>query len=152
MADDNKAILTELKALGDDLRARLDSLDGRVQALEGGSPAPASPATSPIDEQPGEPGHVITVTVSPLGDVSRVRVVEDALIEIDGVRSATLLELHGDAARLDVTTDKDVRLISGLRRTLRVAFDVSESDNSSVTIALAQPRAESGGGVAAQSS
>lgn len=150
MADDNKAVLTELKALGDDLRARLDSLDSRVQALEG-STAPAGSGSSPIDEQPSEPGHLVTVTVSPLGDVSRVRVVEDALTAIDGVRSATLWELHGDLARLEVATDKDVRLISGLRKTLHVAFDVSESASSSVTIALAQPGAESGGGVAAQS-
>lgn len=147
MADDNQ-VLTELKALGDDLRARLDSLDSRVQALEGGGGTSSAPS-SPIDEEGIEPGHLVTVTVSPLGDVSRVRAVEDALTAVEGVRSATLRELQGDAARIDVATDRDVRLISGLRKTLPVAFDVSDSDSSSVTIALAQPGAGSAGGVAA---
>src|SRR5262245_64295799 len=126
MADDKQTILAALTALGDDLRGRLDSLDGRVETLENGSSPHPSP--SPIDEQGIEPGHLVTVTISPLGDVSRVRVVEDALTAVDGVRSATLRELQGDAARIDVSTDRDARLISGLRKTLRVAFDVSESN------------------------
>jgi hypothetical protein len=157
----NQLILDELKALGDDLRGRIEGLDRRLQALEGTADASASPALQELGstpfqelgaEQDGHPveARTVAVTISPLYDVSRVRVVETALAEIDGVESVLLLELHGDAAHLEVKVRGDVALIGGLRKALQVAFDVSQSDASSFTIALAQPRAGREGGVAAQ--
>lgn len=148
----NQVILDELKALGDDLRARIDGLDRRLQALEGSTAKTVSPTPfqeAAVEEQPHET-RTVAVKVTPLHDVSRVRAVETALAEIEGVESVLLLELHGDAAHLEVKARDDVALIGGLRKTLQVAFDVSESDASSFTIALAQPRAGREGGVAAQ--
>ena len=151
----NQLILDELKALGDDLRARLDGLDRRIEALEGGASAASLPASVPelsfaVAEEQGE-SRTVAVKVSPLHDVSRVRVVEKALAEIEGVDSVSLLELYGDAAHLEVKVHGDVPLIGGLRKTLQVAFDVSESHGSSFTIALAQPRVGREDGVAVHS-
>jgi hypothetical protein len=159
----NQLILDELKALGNDLRGRIEGLDKRLEALEGAAdPSPSPPVLQELGatpfqelgtaEQDGHPvdARTVAVTISPLYDVSRVRVVETALAEIEGVESVLLLELHGDTAHLEVKVRGDVALIGGLRKTLQVAFDVSQSDASSFTIALAQPRAGREGGVAAQ--
>lgn len=151
---DNTEISKQLNELRDELLTRLDSLDRRLEALEGGvAQPPAELATangnghSEVD--PTAPLRTVAVTIAPLHDVSRVRVVEDAFGEIDGVESTSLHTLRGDAAHLEVKAHEGVPLIAGLRRTLQLAFDVSESDDSSFTIALAQPRAEREGGVAA---
>lgn len=152
MAEDNE-ILKQLNSLGDELRARLDGLDRRLGALEqsAGQPAPveAAPANGHTEVDPSVPLRTFSVTIAPLHDVSRVRVVEDAFGAIEGVESASLNTLRGDAAHLEVQAREGVALIAGLRRTLQLAFDVSESDDTSFTIALAQPRAEREGGVAA---
>jgi hypothetical protein len=145
----------QLNELRDELLTRLDNLDRRLAALEqgGGTQPVAELATangnghSEVDSS--APLRTVAVTIAPLHDVSRVRVVEDAFAEIDGVESTSLNTLRGDAAHLDVKAHDGVPLIAGLRRTLQLAFDVSESDDSSFTIALAQPRAEREGGVAA---
>lgn len=153
MLEENE-ILTQLKALGDELRSRLDGLDRRLQALEE-SAVPAPPLDvvasngSSIESDPSAPLRTVGVTITPLHDVSRVRVVEAAFDAIDGVESASLQTLSGDAAHLEVRAREDVPLISGLRQTLKLAFDVSESEGSSFTIALAHPVAEREGGVAA---
>lgn len=150
---DNTEISKQLNELREELLTRLDSLDRRLEALEGGVAPVAQPAPSngnghsEIDTS--APLRTVAVTIAPLHDVSRVRVVEDAFGEIDGVESTSLNTLRGDAAHLEVKAHEGVPLIAGLRRTLRLAFDVSESDDSSFTIALAQPRAEREGGVAA---
>ncbi len=89
------------------------------------------------------------MVVRPLRDLSLARVVESALADTDGVHSATLRELRGDSATIDVEADAGISLISSLRRKLPVAFDVTDSDEKSVTIALAQPVAGREGGVAA---
>jgi hypothetical protein len=150
----------ELKNLGDELRARLDEIDRRLRALEGDRPSAISTEIPSALEralghesapQPREDLRTVTVTITPLHDVSKVRVVEAALASIDGVEAASLRELHGDAAQIDVKVLGDIPLISGLRRTLPVAFDVSASDHSSFTIALAQPGVAREGGVAAPS-
>lgn len=91
----------------------------------------------------------VQVVVKPLRDLSLARVVESALTETEGVDRATLRELRGDSATIDVQADEGISLISSLRRKLPVAFDVTDSDESSVTIALAQPVAGREGGVAA---
>lgn len=150
---DNTEISNQLTELRDELLTRLDRLDRRLEALEGGVAQPVAELApngnghSEID--PGAPLRTVSVTIAPLHDVSRVRVVEDAFGEIDGVESTSLHTLRGDAAHLEVKAHDGVPLIAGLRRTLQLAFDVSESDDSSFTIALAQPRAEREGGVAA---
>lgn len=91
----------------------------------------------------------VQVIVSPLRDLSLARVVEAALEETEGVDSAALRELRGDSATIDVQADEGISLVSSLRRKLPVAFDVTDSDERSVTIALAQPVAGREGGVAA---
>jgi len=151
---DNTDISKQLNELRDELLSRLDGLDRRLAALEQGGAAqplaelvPNGNGHSEIDAT--APLRTVAVTIAPLHDVSRVRVVEDAFGEIDGVESTSLHTLRGDAAHLEVKAHEGVPLIAGLRRTLQLAFDVSESDDSSFTIALAQPRAEREGGVAA---
>jgi hypothetical protein len=162
MSEDKAEILSQIAALAAELRTRLDGVDerlGRIEAeLSSGAssdPTPltqvnghlaSAPAPAPV---PSAPVHAIEVTISPLHDVSRVRVVEAAFDDIEGVESASLQTLSGNTAHLQVRAREDVALISGLRRTLQLAFDVTESDSSSFTIALAQPRAEREGGVAA---
>lgn len=151
---DNTEISKQLNELRDELLTRLDNIDRRLDALEGGVARPpaelaAANGNGHSEVDPGAPLRTVSVTIAPLHDVSRVRVVEDAFGEIDGVESTSLNTLRGDAAHLEVKAHEGVPLIAGLRRTLRLAFDVSESDDSSFTIALAQPRAEREGGVAA---
>jgi hypothetical protein len=160
MFEENE-ILTQIKQLGADLNSRLDEMDARLSRIERGlavpqeparlaPPTPLAPAAGHLDRDPAAPLRTFGVTVRPLHEVSRVRVVENAFEAIEGVESAALQTLSGDAARLDVTVRGDVGLIAGLRRTLGLAFDVSDSDDSSFTIALAQPGAEREGGVAAR--
>lgn len=162
MLEENE-ILTQIKALGDDLRSRLDDMDRRLRKIEEEVSAPPAPAQlsahahlaaatddAPTEHDPTTPVRTVDVTISPLHDVSKVRVVEAALDAIDGVESASLQTLSGDGAHLEVRAHEDVALISGLRRTLRLAFDVSESDATSFTIALAEPGSEREGGVAAR--
>jgi hypothetical protein len=168
MFEDKEEILSQIAALAAELRTRLDGMDARLSRIEAElssssvpSPAPtplapvsnghlaAAPAP-PAPSAPSAPVHTVEVTINPLHDVSRVRVVEAAFDDIEGVESASLQTLSGNTAHLQVRAREDVPLISGLRRTLQLAFDVSESDGSSFTIALPQPGAEREGGVAAR--
>jgi len=154
---DNTEISKQLSELRDELLTRLDGLDRRLAALEQGNTvqpplveaAPTNGINGHSEVDTSAPLRTVSVTIAPLHDVSRVRVVEDALGEIDGVESTSLNTLRGDEAHLEVKAHEGVPLITGLRRTLPLAFDISESDDSSFTIALAQPRAEREGGVAA---
>jgi hypothetical protein len=152
---DESSILQQIQALRDELRLRLDGIDRRLEALEGSAPQ-AAPAPVPVpnghvaEADPAAPLRTVGVTIQPLHDLSRVRVVEAAFDAIDGVESTSLLTLSGDSAQLEVKAREGVSLIGGLRRTLQLAFDVSESDASSFTMVLAQPGVEPGGGVAAQ--
>jgi hypothetical protein len=160
MFEENE-ILTQIKLLGDDLRSRLDDMDRRLRRIEADLAAPPEPAqlsahthlaatNSRADFDPSAPLRTVAVTIRPLHDVSRVRVVEAAFDAIEGVESTSLQTLSGDAAHLEVKVREDVGLIAGLRRTLQLAFDISESNDSSLTIALAHPGAEREGGVAAR--
>lgn len=152
---DMTEISKQLNELRDELLTRLDGLDRRLEALEQGAVAQPVAGLAPTngnghtEVDTSAPLRTVSVTIAPLHDVSRVRVVEDAFGEIDGVESTSLHTLRGDEAHLEVKAHEGVPLIAGLRRTLQVAFDISESDDSSFTIALAQPRAEREGGVAA---
>lgn len=152
---DMSEISKQLGELRDELLTRFEKLERRLEALEGGVGQPvaelaAANGNGHTEIDSSAPLHTVAVTIAPLHDVSRVRVVEDAFGEIEGVESTSLQTLRGDAAHLEVKAHEGVPLIAGLRRTLRLAFDVSESDDSSFTIALAQPRVEREGGVAAQ--
>jgi hypothetical protein len=148
---DERLILQQLQDLGEELRSRLDGIDRRLEAMEGtAAPAPEIAATNGhVEFEPSAPLRTVDVTISPLHDVSRVRVVEAAFDAIDGVESTALQTLSGDSAHLQVRAREGVSLIGGLRRTLLVAFDVSESDATSFTMELAHPGAERQGGVAA---
>jgi hypothetical protein len=160
MSEDKQEILSQIAALAAELRTRLDGMDqrlGRIEAELSSSPSaeptPLAPvsggylaAAPPAPPAPSAPVQTVDVTITPLHDVSRIRVVEAAFDDIEGVESASLQTLSGNTAHLQVRAREDVPLISGLRRTLQLAFDVSESDSSSFTIALAERE----GGVAAR--
>jgi hypothetical protein len=134
--------LTEIGALRQEIGARLDDLDQRLRRVEAEpttAAQPAAPAPTYQDEPvPALPTSTVQVTIRPLNDVSRVRVVEEALTAIDGVESVSLQTLSGDTAELQAEVQENVSLVGGLRRTLPLAFDVSESSDSSFTIALAE--------------
>jgi hypothetical protein len=140
-------ILTEIGALRREIGARLDDLDARLRRVEAEpAAAAAQPAAAAKDYEaepvPSVPTSTVEVTIRPLNDVSRVRVVEEALTAIDGVESVSLQTLSGDTAELEAEVQENVSLIGGLRRTLPLAFDVSESSDSSFTIALAEAAAD----------
>jgi hypothetical protein len=139
--------------------SRLEEMDLRLRRVESQYGAPAIAAlngtsTPAAPDQQAEyvqqappvtpvPTTTIQVTINPLHDVSRVRVVEAALAAIEGVMAVSLQTLSGDTAELEVDVQENVSLIGGLRRTLPLAFDVSQSDDpSAFTIALAQPVAD----------
>jgi hypothetical protein len=103
---------------------------------QGAEYARQAPPAAPV------PTTTVEVTINPLHDVSRVRVVEAALTAIEGVEVVSLQTLSGDTAELRVDVQENVSLIGGLRRTLPLAFDVSQSEGSAFTIALAQPVAD----------
>jgi tetrahydromethanopterin S-methyltransferase subunit G len=131
--------------------SRLEEIDRRLQSVEsrlapqplngsflqdGGYAEPqvqAAPPAAPV------PTRQVTITISPLYDVAHVSVVEAALRAIVGVESVTLQSLKGDGAEIVIDIQEGVSLIAGLRRTLPVAFDVSDADNSSFTLGLVQP-------------
>jgi hypothetical protein len=132
--------------------SRLEEIDLRLRRIESqflppvvvSAPIEATPAIPDrqVEYAPPVPTTTVKMTVNPLGDVSRVRVVEGALLAIVGVEAVSLLTLSGDTAELQVGVQEDVSLIGGLRRTLPLAFDVSQSDSSTFAIKLAEPLAE----------
>ena len=160
--DRSKDILKEIKSLRKEMSSRLDALESRMGSVSRTAPPSFSPPASPslpatgnnkVEEvrsfqQPTD--RDVSVVIHPLQDLSMARVVEQALIDTEGVEKATLRELRGDSAVIDTRVDDGVSLISSLRRKLPVAFDVTDSDKGSFTIALAQPLADRSGGVAGQ--
>jgi hypothetical protein len=128
--------------------SRLEEMDERLRRLESGVPTAAinvnaiPAAARPVEATPPIPTTNVQVTISPMYDVSRVRVVEASLAAIDGVEAVSLQTLSGETAELQIEVQENVSLIGGLRRTLPLAFDVSASEDSSFTIALAQPGSE----------
>lgn len=167
-----------MAAFREEVLARLDRIEARLDRIELSGPPPGPPAPpagpadrvppflsditgeEPLGEQPpaGLPGPLdalpdgeIRVIVSPLNDLSFARAVESSLAASEGVEQAILRELRGDSATIDVRAGEDFSVLSSLRRQLPVAFDVTSSDERSVTIALAQPQAGSGDGVAVHS-
>lgn len=138
--------------------ARLEEMDERLRRVESQYQQPTPGVLPPVGKgisalaarqeyvpaapAPKVPTSTVVVTINPLFDVSRVRVVEGSLIAIDGVEAVTLQTLSGNSAELQVEIQENVSLIGGLRRTLPLAFDVSESEDSSFTIALAESVAE----------
>ncbi len=164
-----------MAAFREEVLARLDRIEARLDErapLPDDSRSPARPLhpdprgpgipdarpDSPLGEPPAAglagipdslPDGEIRVIVSPLRDLSLARAVESSLARSEGVEQATLRELRGDSATIDVRAGDGFSVLGSLRRHLPVAFDVTGSDERSVTIALAQPQAGSEGGVAA---
>ena len=150
------------------MSARLDAIEARLGPDRRPSTPPAfSPAVVPslpvenndtltsLQAQASYQGQAsgdrdVSVIIQPLNDLSLARVVEQALSETEGVETATLRELRGNSAIIDARVDDGVSIISSLRRKLPVAFDVTDSDNGSFTIAMAQPGANRTDGVAGQ--
>ncbi|MCO5315020.1 MAG: hypothetical protein M9938_02490 [Solirubrobacterales bacterium] len=162
--DRSKKILKEIASLRAEITARLDRLEAGlgdrsprtepslpplpVEGAVPGSAVPTAEAGVPVG-LPAPADGEIRVIVRPLRDLSLARAVESSLAESDGVERATLRELRGDSATIDVRATDDFSVVGTLRRRLPVAFDVTDSDDRSVTIALAQPQAGSAGGVVA---
>jgi len=139
--------------------SRLDEVDRRLQRVESELSAPHAAGVvqngsfapeAQVAPAPSVPTQTVAITISPLNDVAHVSVVEAALRAIAGVEAVTLQSLKGDGAEVTVEVQEDVSLIGGLRRTLPVAFDVSDADSSSFTLGLVQPAAEARGGAVAQ--
>ncbi len=161
-------ILREIRELRRELSGRLDALEEHLYSgskrpsptdTRSPSPAPylpvrppaaasADPVTTAGFQLPTD--RDIKVVIQPLLDLSMARIVEQALAETEGVESSNLRELRGDSATIDARVDEGVSLITSLRRKLPVAFDVTDSDKGSFTIALAQPVSEGSDGVAGQ--
>lgn len=139
-----------------EMSSRLDAVEARLgvgprsgavsRSQTSGTPVPVT-QSPPSDAIPGgaDIGFAhpvdrnVSVIIRPLRDLGMARVVEQVLADTDGVERARLRELRGDSAVIDTRVDEGVSLISELRRRLPVAFDVTASDESSLTIALAQP-------------
>lgn len=150
------------------MSSRLDALEERLYSgskpsappSEGSAPKtpslPVKPPSAPSADRVTSADFQlptdrdIKVVIQPLHDLSMARTVEQALAETEGVESSNLRELRGDSATIDARVDEGVSLITSLRRKLPVAFDVTDSDKGSFTIALAQPVGERRDGVAGQ--
>lgn len=158
-------ILREIRELRRELSSRLDALEAHLGAPSHSRVSPVSDSPSPTPSLPVKPPRAdkvtntgfqlptdrdIKVVIQPLHDLSMARIVEQALAETEGVESSNLRELRGDSATIDARVDEGVSLITSLRRKLPVAFDVTDSDKGSFTIALAQPVGERSDGVAGQ--
>jgi hypothetical protein len=162
--DRSKDILREISSLRRDLERRLDQIEKRLEDRSGSratpGPAPSvssftvpSKAGAAIDE-PADDGPVeilppvarrvaaprnVTVLVRPLVDLSLARAVERSLAETDGVESARLSSLSGDSAVIEAVVGPGVSVVSSLRRSLPVAFDVTESSDHAISLELARP-------------
>lgn len=88
---------------------------------------------------PGTAPKRVTVVVRPLVDLSLARAVEASLADADGIEGVRLRALSGDSAMIDASVKPGVSVISALRRSLPVAFDVTEAEEHSVTIEMATP-------------
>ena len=161
--DSTKQILRELKKLRKELGGRLDHLESRIDDISGPSTGTSQRFDSPPISQglksngatsrqsfTGPTERDVTVKIQPLTDLGMARVVESALADTEGVENASLRELRGDSAIIDARVSDGVPLISSLRRKLPIAFDVTDSDRGSFTIALTQPEPQRSGGVATQ--
>ncbi|MGB0120669.1 MAG: hypothetical protein WBP55_06940 [Solirubrobacterales bacterium] len=158
--DRSKQILREIQSLRAELNGRLDALESRMGPERRSAP-PASVSSAATPSLPADNANSfssfdgpveknVSVIIQPLNDLSLARVVEQALAETEGVESSTLRELRGNSAIIDARVDEGVSIISSLRRKLPVAFDVTDSDKGSFTIAMAQPGPSRTDGVAGQ--
>ncbi|MBK8294650.1 MAG: hypothetical protein IPK93_07720 [Solirubrobacterales bacterium] len=158
-----KDILREIRELRHELSGRLDALEehlgvsssSRSKPITNSAPAaPSLPVEASTADKFTNAGFQlptdrdVKVIIRPLHDLSMARIVEQALAETEGVENSNLRELRGDSATIDARVDEGVSLITSLRRKLPVAFDVTDSDKGSFTIALAQPVGQRTDGVA----
>jgi hypothetical protein len=114
---------------------------GPVAGLAASGAAAQPLGGTPVDEPALGTGSAglreVTVNVRPLTDVSLARAVESSLQETDGIMSARLTSLSGDAAVIHTVAAPGVSVVRTLRRTLPVAFDVTESSDHAISIELA---------------
>jgi hypothetical protein len=162
--DRSKEILREISSLRRDLERRLDQIERKIAAGSdrpaGTRPAPSvsslsvpsegSPAAGrshdpssaeilpPVARRAAAPRNV-TILIRPLIDLSLARAVETCLTETEGVESARLSSLSGDSAVIEAVVGPGVSVVSSLRRTLPVAFDVTESSDHAISLELARP-------------
>ena len=91
---------------------------------------------------PGGSPHAVAVVVRPLVDLSLARAVEFSLSDAVGIGQVRLRSLSGYTAVIDAVVDPGVSVVSILRRSLPVAFDVTNSTRDSVTIELVLPNSD----------
>jgi len=92
--------------------------------------------------RPGTTPREVSVVVRPLADLSLARAVESCLGNSDGIDEVRLKSLSGDAAAFSAVVQPGVSVVSALRRNLQVAFDVTESNDDSVSIELVRPETD----------
>lgn len=113
-------------------------------------PTPQDPGQFVAEQAVADPTRVVSLSVASLPNLTVVSVIEAALLRIPGIREVALRQLQGHKAIIDVRLDEGTSLITGLRKSLPVAFDVTESSNHSLEISLsyaqAQTQPTNGGG------
>ena len=119
-------------------QAEEPAVSAEATEVEAGDAA-AEPEQEPVDVDSSIGAEAVDVVLTPLLDISLARAVVSALNESEGVKRAALREVRADAAVIDTAVDAGVSVVAVLRSRLPVSFKVADSDNRSVTIALAQP-------------
>lgn len=156
--DRSKEILREIRELRKELGSRIERLESaaglptkepaKVEEVEFSEAPPVAAAETVSDPVPAAPvplvqgstgSRPVAVTVRPLVDLGLARAVETSLLNSEGVESARLSSLSGDAAVIDTRIAPGVSVIGALRKSLAVAFDVTDSSEDSVTIELVRP-------------
>jgi len=95
------------------------------------------PAAEPVP-QPEEvdDGHEMSVMVSPLPELAMAAVAETTLRGLPGVRQVTGVKREGEWARFTLEVDPGTDLVTQMKAAMPVAFEVEESTEDSVSLAL----------------
>ncbi len=127
---------TEVSGAAVSARPRAPVASGPPAAVAEGSPVNLS--------APGSSPRPFTVVVRPLVDLSLAKAVETSLSDSDGIDQVRLRALRDDSAVIEASVSPGVSVVSALRRSLPVAFDVTEADQDSVSLELARPESDPG--------
>ncbi len=110
-------------------RQRDGDIRGPTRGRAGDTRDPSSTAhVTDERDRPGTAPKQVTVVVEPLVDLSLARAVETSALDADGIEEVRLRALSGDSAMIDASVKPGVSVISALRRSLPVAFDVTEAE------------------------